>query len=1548
MAMTTMPNVASKSLKASTELTLIADIKPGFVTLPDPMSYATRLKKLLSALFDSRKSGVEGGRSGFVGALEKLRSIHFVRWASFDDDKKLLLAVSFDRPWEPYIRLIVDDAGPILDVIFSHCEGYDGHSTRDGYEKFAEWVRERQKACDFFFAVFPGMSVDDVHYLKNLERKLLASGSGNGAPPSGQAGFDQMFLDARVDDDVLKPLQIGPQQIGDFYRTTASLYRLRSIFPANPVKDPAYSDRAVFDRACSVILRGFASTPQALPDSLLAEYRGIDAWYAATLQPPTADPIPAAKPPSDLQQGILESHEDNGMPMTHGCVVLLEVGSDPGALLDYLLPLCGTTDPGTTRYNVAFTPQGLRRICLKRPILAGFPPEFIEGMEARAGLLGDLGTNHPKTWKRPTMNLDWANGDEVQLSSVDAVVILQRRIEGPPVEGDHVWSEAHPLRDEVFGLAKRCKVVHVQALRRYPKQYDSSAKKSREHFGFLDGFSQPELRTSEAKPPGRHEVALGEVLLGQLNDRKEGGSDQDDVRKNGSFLVLRKLSQNVGAFREFVKGKPDLATKMMGRSYDGVAATVPTPSDNDFDYRQDPGTGCPLQSHVRLSNPRTPDKLSAHGKIKRTPRIIRRGFSYGSLFDDSPDAERGLMFMAFNASIAQQYEVIQRWLNGANSTGLDSSQRDPISGPVDLDRVERFRYRNGAGAAAQVLPKQPFVKLEWGMYLFVPSLGGLKALRKEADTQPGLGGPQAAAAAPGAGGTPEYQKQQVLALGDKVLAALPPFDPKMLADKDLASKAATAWRLVLEEQGSSDKAFALLSAIQKKGPVLRTPLGVLVVGAQQAMQVLTDEGTYSVREYWRRMKASSMPMYLGMDANPEPRAVCPMDPNTRKPRDADYINDVKKGLYEQESLGNEFVNKITRSEAFAAGLRAIKEEYEKSASRVIQDTLNAAKALQPPGAPPAKLPPTFRVTTDLWGLAERVVSRLSQDWFAVPDGKLVLHGGQPSTLGDQNAYCPVDFTLFSQFVFRPEPDEMTEKASGVRGARVSESAAKVVQAAMTRGSFEHPFLRFLHQGAQGLGLDPAQQQSLITRSVVGVVDGFVAANFGSFLSVVGLWMKKDEFWRIQRELEKRDLPALVEAVAKGADAAKLVDNDSALMKQILGTLKTFPKPAWLHRVAVKQTSIGGVSVSPGDRVIVHLGTAAFQLAGPDMLFGGPYDYARKKSAGPDRTPLHACPGKELALGVLMGMLVGILSLRNVRAEGTLTISSEVPLPQLPGVAPGVNPTRPALSPPTGAASTPASAQAAPQNPVLLSLKEHRVLIGCLGAALPVLLWIFARILPVEGLKNDALFLDSVSAYFHTGGVAVFCGMLFALAGFLLSYRGYDRDKSDRRVGKLGGVAAMAIAIFPTRVPPDVKEPKYWHDWMQTVHWVSGAVFFICLIVFSAVIFRRSEDAQGVKVPRATRPGDKRFRDDICLLCGIVMGAGLLACVWNARHEKPILVPEVIAIWAFSLSWFVKADVRPVTWLVEQLRKKLGVYPDPDPPRDSMSGGTEPAVGLPTT
>jgi hypothetical protein len=213
----------------------------------------------------------------------------------------------------------------------------------------------------------------------------------------------------------------------------------------------------------------------------------------------------------------------------------------------------------------------------------------------------------------------------------------------------------------------------------------------------------------------------------------------------------------------------------------------------------------------------------------------------------------------------------------------------------------------------------------------------------------------------------------------------------------------------------------------------------------------------------------------------------------------------------------------------------------------------------------------------------------------------------------------------------------------------------------------------------------------------------------------------------------------------------------------------------------------------------------------------------------------------------------------------------------------------------------------------LSQLVHRRLIGFLGLLLPVLLYVFAGLRPTEGLPGWAL-LPSVSAYYYTGAVGVFIGVLFALSLFLFSYPGYKGVIADRLVGWLGGAAALGVALFPTAAPDGLAEPFWWSPVLRVVHYVSAVLLFSAFILFSIWLFRKS-----IVPNRQDRPREKRWRDAASLTCGITMIGCVLWAASSLITDAPIFWPEAIAIVAFAISWLIKGEahrpiVRAIRWV----------------------------------
>ena len=72
-------------------------------------------------------------------------------------------------------------------------------------------------------------------------------------------------------------------------------------------------------------------------------------------------------------------------------------------------------------------------------------------------------------------------------------------------------------------------------------------------------------------------------------------------------------------------------------------------------YDTDPhGKRIPLNAHIRLANPRTPQTADQ--------RILRRGYNFTRGSDASGELDQGLIFVAFNQSPERQFATIQKRL----------------------------------------------------------------------------------------------------------------------------------------------------------------------------------------------------------------------------------------------------------------------------------------------------------------------------------------------------------------------------------------------------------------------------------------------------------------------------------------------------------------------------------------------------------------------------------------------------------------------------------------------------------------------------------------------------------------------------------------------------------------------------------------------------------------------------------------------------------------------------------------------------------------------
>lgn len=194
----------------------------------------------------------------------------------------------------------------------------------------------------------------------------------------------------------------------------------------------------------------------------------------------------------------------------------------------------------------------------------------------------------------------------------------------------------------------------------------------------------------------------------------------------------------------------------------------------------------------------------------------------------------------------------------------------------------------------------------------------------------------------------------------------------------------------------------------------------------------------------------------------------------------------------------------------------------------------------------------------------------------------------------------------------------------------------------------------------------------------------------------------------------------------------------------------------------------------------------------------------------------------------------------------------------------------------------------PDQNLVISYLTLRRLVGALGMALPIVVMVWG--FTICGCTH---ILPSISDYYALRTRDALVGILFSIACFLYTYRGFD---DDDRYGNLAAIFAVAVALFPNSGTPVER----------TVHFTSAAGLLLVLAYFSLKIFTKSSGHPTTQ---------KLIRNRVYTVCGVlILVCVLLIGLYKSFGEaselallRPVFWLETIALWSFGFSWFVKGE-----------------------------------------
>jgi hypothetical protein len=199
---------------------------------------------------------------------------------------------------------------------------------------------------------------------------------------------------------------------------------------------------------------------------------------------------------------------------------------------------------------------------------------------------------------------------------------------------------------------------------------------------------------------------------------RQNGFDPDLTPERLGALLVGRWASGWPVMRDPIV---DRGEQELGENYFTFteATTVPLPNDPHPLNLPDPnGLICPFAAHIRKVNPRDDDVRDLGSKERTFQKLLlRRGITFGPEIEDQPQDERGLLFVAFQTSIVNQFEFLMNdWVNEANKPHANGGV-DPIIGAA---RNTKISLGNGTNSSLSI--PGGWVVATGGEYMFAPGI----------------------------------------------------------------------------------------------------------------------------------------------------------------------------------------------------------------------------------------------------------------------------------------------------------------------------------------------------------------------------------------------------------------------------------------------------------------------------------------------------------------------------------------------------------------------------------------------------------------------------------------------------------------------------------------------------------------------------------------------------------------------------------------------------------------------------------------------------------